>query len=131
MKEQWKRVGHWFWLSLLTIMLVFMPMMIFFTVYCVINFLCSLVTAIVVSFDCFARPYVWYSGTAVFITLLLTTYLARDIANEEYGSIMAAAEIIAVIFLMPIPLIMAFREYRKGKKEEAEMLQNGENYYGE
>jgi hypothetical protein len=106
-----------------------MPLMMFVTVYCVINFLCSLVTAIVVSFDCFARPYVWYSGTAVFITFLLTAYLARDIANEEYGSIMAAAEIFAVIFFMPIPLITAFREYRRGKKEE--ILQNGGDYYGE
>ena len=131
MKEQWKKVRYWFLMSLLTTVLIFMPMMIFFTVYCITKFLCHLVAAIVVSFDCFARPYVWYSGTAVFITLLLTAYLARDIANEEYGSIMAAAEIIAVIFLMPIPLITGLRVYRKGKKEEAEMLQNGGDYYGE
>ena len=44
---------------------------------------------------------------------------------------MAAAEIIAVIFLMPIPLITGLRVYKKGKKEEAEMLQNGGDYYGE
>ena len=131
MKEQWQKVRYWFFMSLLTTMLIFMPLMMFVTVYCVINFLCSLVTAIVMSFDCFARPYVWYSGTAVFITFLMTAYLARDIANEEYGSIMAAAEIIAVIFFMPIPLITGLRVYRKGKKEEAEMLQNGGDYYGE
>ena len=103
----------------------------FVTVYCVINFLCHLVAAIAVTFNSKARPYVWYSGTAVFITFLLTAYLARDIANEEYGSIMAAAEIIAVIFLMPIPLITGLREYRKGKKEEAEMHENGGDNYGE
>lgn len=131
MKEQWKKVRYWFLMSLLTTVLIFVPMMIFFTVYCVMNFLCYLVSAIVVSFDHSAKPYVWYSGTAVFITILLTVYMAGDIAAAETGSWTVAGELMAIIFFMPIPLIMGLRAYRKGKKEEAETLLNGGDNYGE
>ena len=131
MKEQWKKVRYWFLMSLLTTVLIFMPMMIFFTVYCVMNFICSLVTAIIVYFDNSAKPYVWFSGTAVFITILLTVYMAGDIAAAEPGSWTAAGEFMAIILLMPIPLITGLRTYRKGKREEAEMLQNGGDSYGE
>jgi len=131
MKEQWKKVRYWFLMSLLTTVLIFVPMMIFFTVYCVMNFLCYLVSAIVVSFDRSAKPYVWYSGTAVFITILLTVYMAGDIAAAETGSWTVVGELMAIIFFMPIPLIMGLRAYRKGKKEEAETLLNGGDNYGE
>jgi hypothetical protein len=57
--------------------------------------------------------------------------MAGDIAAAETGSWTVVGELMAIIFFMPIPLIMGLRAYRKGKKEEAETLLNGGDNYGE
>ncbi|MDD7515500.1 hypothetical protein [Ruminococcus flavefaciens] len=130
MKEQWKKTGFWFLMSVLTVMFIFIiPPIIFVTVICFTNFLCYLVSAIVVSINHNARPYLCYTFTAVFISLLLSVYLARDIASEGINDILAAGDMMIIIFFVPILLFMAFHKYKSGKKEE--MIQNGGDNYGE
>lgn len=119
MKEQWKKTGFWFLMSVLTVMFIFIiPPIIFVTVICFTNFLCYLVSAIVVSINHNARPYLCYTFTAVFISLLLSVYLARDIASEGINDILAAGDMMIIIFLCPYCFLWHFISIKAARKRK-------------
>ena len=125
MKQQWKKTLIWYGLTVLSVMCITLPMFAVVVLYSGIMFLCHLVTAITVTVRRNARQYIPFSVTAVLIAVAVVLMAASDMDKQHENSIMAAADITAVILTVPFALGVAAAAYRKGRKNE--MLEGGNN----
>ena len=131
MKEQWKKTGFWSLMALLSMMLSFaMPTLFFVMGYCLINSMCYLFSAVVVTFDRKARAYRYYVGAYLLTIFLIVIDCAKNITAAEQGSMETAVYVMTALFIVPVMLLTARDKYKKGKKEyEADMLLNGGDIY--
>lgn len=127
MKEQWKKTGFWFLMVLLTLMFWTIPSMFWATAYCLLNFMCYLFSAVIVTFDRKARPYRYYVGAYLFTTLLIEAECFNNFGSVEYGSWDAVGNVIIALFIVPAMLLIAKDKYKKEKKKYEETFQYGGN----
>lgn len=131
MKEQWKKTGFWFLILLLSICFMYMPCVVFISFYSAVNFFSHFCAAVVKTFDRKARPYRYYCGTLVLITLYIAVYFMKELSKAEPRSWNAVGDVMMILLFVPVLLLTARDKYIKGKKEYlAEMLQDG-GYYNE
>lgn len=118
MKQQWKKTCIWYGLTVLSVMCIMLPMFSIAAFYSGIMFLCHLVTAITVTVRRNARTYIPFSVTAVVIAAAVVLMAASDMDRLKDNSIMAAADMAAVILIVPFALGIAAYAYCKGRKAE-------------
>lgn len=123
MKQQWKKTLIWCGLTVLSVMCIMLPMFSIAAFYSGIMFLCHLAAAVTVTVRRNARTYIPFSVTAVVIAVAVVLMSASDMDRLKDNSIMAAADMAAVILIVPFALGIAAYAYRKGRKNE--MLEGG------
>lgn len=139
MKEQWKKVKKWLWISLVLLCLSPVPMVFFPAIYSCIIFICQLSAAMIVTFKRNIKPYAAYSVTAV-VMAGLTAWLAVDTFMSTESRFMIMAGYCLLLFIVTFELIMAAVVYVRGRKKYAISIETSEikeeiimdsNMYGE
>lgn len=104
----------------LSICFMNVPCVLLMAFYSAAIFLSSFCAAIVTTFDRKARPYRYYCGTLVLITIYISVYFMEALSKAEPRSWDAVADVMMVLLFVPVLLLTAKDKYKKGKKEYLE-----------